>query len=76
MEFKIIKDQINELEYQETNNLLTTKGLTYLKELKVVLKQREEMLEMFKSLLNESDDIVHSEIKKEIRQLIKEATEL
>jgi hypothetical protein len=38
MEFKIIKETINELEYQETEGLLTDKGLMYLKELKQALQ--------------------------------------
>lgn len=34
-----------------------------------------EMLEMLESLINESDDIIHPEIKKDILNLIKKATE-
>jgi len=35
-----------------------------------------EMLEFIQSLINESDDIVHEEIKKQANQLIKKATDL
>jgi len=35
-----------------------------------------ELLEFIQSLINESEDIVHSEIKKQAQQLIKKATEL
>lgn len=34
-----------------------------------------EMLEMLESLINESDDIIHPEIKKDILNLIKKATD-
>lgn len=34
-----------------------------------------EMLEMLESLINESDEIIHPEIKKDILNLIKKATE-
>ena len=40
-EFKLIKEKINELEYQETNGLLTDKGLMYLKELKQALQLQQ-----------------------------------
>ena len=76
MEFKLIKDQINELEYQETNDLLTSKGLTYLKELKLILKQREEMLEMLIEVKNRLKGNGFPRLQNEIEQLIKEATEL
>jgi hypothetical protein len=42
----------------------------------LLISKAPEMLEMLQSLLNESEDIVHSEIKKNIEKLIKEATEL
>jgi protein required for attachment to host cells len=42
----------------------------------LLISKAPEMLEMLKSLLNESEDIVHSEIKKDIEKLIKEATEI
>lgn len=42
----------------------------------LLISKAPEMLEMLKGLLNESNDIVHSEIKKDIEKLIKEATEL
>jgi len=76
MEFKLIKDQINELEYQETNDLLTSKGLTYLKELKLILKQREEMLEMLIEVKNRLKGNGFPRLQNEIEQLIKESTEL
>lgn len=34
-----------------------------------------EMLEMLESLINESDEIIHPEIKKDILNLIKKATD-
>ena len=42
----------------------------------LLISKAPEMLEMLQSLLNESEDIVHSEIKKDIEKLIKEATEI
>jgi hypothetical protein len=57
-----IKPQIKNIENWKANALLISKA--------------PEMLEMLQSLLNESEDIVHSEIKKHIEQLIKEATEI
>ena len=78
MEFKLIKDQINELEYQETNDLLTARGLNYLKELKLILKQREDMLEMIKTLMKymPKNTIEDANMYYKAMQLIKEATEL
>ena len=40
-EFKIIKETINDLEYQETEGLLTDKGIAYLKELKQALQLQQ-----------------------------------
>ena len=40
-EFKIIKETINDLEYQETEGLLTDKGIAYLKELKKALQLQQ-----------------------------------
>lgn len=42
----------------------------------LLISKAPKMLEMLQSLLNESEDIVHSEIKKNIKKLIKEATEI
>jgi hypothetical protein len=40
-EFKIIKETINDLEYQETEGLLTDRGVAYLKELKQALQLQQ-----------------------------------
>lgn len=42
----------------------------------LLISKAPEMFEMLQNMLNESDDLVHSEIKKDIEQLLKEATEL
>lgn len=39
-----------------------------------LIARAPEMLEMLESLINESDDIIHPEIKKDILNLIKKAT--
>jgi len=60
MEFKEIKRVIYNLEYQETRETLTTEALEYLKELKIILKQREEMLEMLIDISEgNSSDFIH-----------------
>ena len=41
-----------------------------------LISKAPEMLEFINSLLSESDDIVHDEIKKEAKQLIEEATKI
>jgi len=41
-----------------------------------LISKAPEMLEFIISLLNESDDIVHDEIKKEAKKLIEEETKI
>ena len=41
----------------------------------ILAQHAPEMLEMLESLINESDDIIHLEIKKDILNLIKKATD-
>lgn len=41
-----------------------------------LISKAPEMLEFINSLLNESDDIVHDEIKKQAKKLIEEATKI
>ena len=42
----------------------------------LLISKAPEMFEMLLGMLTETDDLVHSEIKKDIQQLLKEATEI
>lgn len=42
----------------------------------LLISKAPEMFEMLLGMLTETDDLIHSEIKKDIQQLLKEATEL
>lgn len=72
IEFKEVKDDIYNLEWLKLDGSLTERGENKLIELKLLINQRLKMLEML-------EKIAHGEFYigvQEIRQLIKEVTEI
>ena len=82
MEFKKVNEEIQRLSILQRNKFLTANGVDLVEELKTLLEQRNEMLEMLKkcSLFVEHSNTHRAfkieDFKNEIEQLIKKATEI
>lgn len=75
--YKTIKQNEIEMNISNSSKIITDNSKVnefLLTENKKLKSENKELLEFVKSLLNESEDIVHSEIKKEAKSLMQQLT--
>ena len=76
MEFKKVNEEIERLSLLEKNELITIYGSDLIVELKTLLQQRTEMLDMLEKVCKKLSGNGFPMLQTEIEQLIKKATEL